>query len=270
MASSSSGNSYLVKAEGTAVLVDVGISTKRIEQNLFVKGVELSEIDAVLITHEHIDHVKGLKSVLKKAKQAKVFMSPGTLEGIRCKYPDIYETLLILNQSDRVETIEGGDEFCVGELKVKAFNVSHDTFEPLGYTFYAEEKRASIVTDTGCITEEIFQTVKESDLLILEANHEPNILLYGSYPFKLKQRILSDRGHLSNEACAECLIKILESTGAVHNPVVFLAHLSQENNTPEQALITVRNALEENGFIDGKDIFLQTLKKDEASELIRI
>ena len=133
-----------------------------------------------------------------------------------------------------------------------------------------EGKKIAIVTDTGVVTEEILEAIKGSDLLVMESNHEVNILLYGSYPYNIKRRILSDVGHLSNEAAGNCILGFLKDINGEKIPRVLLAHLSQENNTPQQAYITVKNILEEEDFYVGKDLSLGVVLKDQLSELIYI
>ena len=268
LASSSAGNCYLLKTDNTSLILDCGISVKKIKENLALKSVDIEEIDAVLITHEHIDHVKSLKALLKKADEAFVYASEGTFSGIREKYSDIYTELLLRGSNEKVVTCHPGETFEVGDINVTPFRVSHDTNEPIAYTFTAEGKRISVVTDTGYVTDEIYAAIKTSDVLVIESNHEPEILLYGRYPYPVKQRILSDHGHLSNEACGECLAKMIKELAGAKVPKVFLAHLSEENNTPEQALLTVRNYLEEEELFVGKDLELETLRKDQASRLI--
>ena len=270
LASSSSGNCYLVVTDSTTILLDCGISVKRIKENLGIKGLELSDIDCVLVTHEHVDHVKSLKTLLKKAPEAVVYASEGTYRGIREKYEDIAVQLVILGD-DRVRTVKGGAPFTVGDIEVLPFNVSHDTNEPVAYRFKTEDACVSVVTDTGYVSDEIFEAVKDSDVLVAESNHEPEILLYGRYPYPVKQRILSDYGHLSNEACAGLLAKVLKyREGKDRELRVFLAHLSTENNTPEQAMLTVGNILEEEGFYLGRHYTMETLRKDEASRFIEV
>jgi len=309
LASSSSGNCYLIKSDEATILLDVGISVKRIKENLEIKSIDLSEVDAILVTHEHVDHVKSLKALLKKTPNARVYASKGTYLGIKEKYEDIAIELAIMEE-DRVLTVAPGESFLVNDIEVLPFNVSHDTNEPVAYSFKTLEnggiseieKRVSVVTDTGFVSEEIFKAIKDSDVLILESNHEPDILMYGRYPYQVKKRILSDYGHLSNEACANCLIRILDdrkehaehkmevrkadtdhrmeagkekashSTGDEAKGMlrVFLAHLSTENNTPEQAVLTVSNLLEEAGYYVGKELSIEPLRKDEASKFIFI
>ncbi len=268
LASSSAGNCYLLKTDNTTLILDCGISVKKIKENLALKGVDIKDIDAVLITHEHIDHVKSLKQLLKKADDAKVYASEGTFSGIREKYNEIYTELLVRGAKDMVRVAHPGETFEVGDIDVTPFRVSHDTNEPIAYTFSSEGKRISVVTDTGYVTEEIYGAIKDSDVLVIESNHEPEILLYGRYPYPVKQRILSDHGHLSNEACGECLAKMIKELAGTKKPKIYLAHLSDENNTPEQAILTVKNYLEEEGLFVGKDLELETLRKDQASRLI--
>lgn len=289
LASSSSGNCYMIKTDNTALILDVGISLKRIKENLFLKNTELSDIDAVLITHEHSDHVKSLKTLMKKAENCHAYLSAGTLQGIKSSQSEIYTELMLAEGRNMLHKVEPGTFFTVGDIEVLPFRVAHDTIEPVAYSFRTREGIITVVTDTGVVTEEIYEALRDSDILVLEANHEPDILLYGSYPYPVKQRILSDYGHLSNEACARCLVRMLkdrekeseaQAGGNVRDgfgtgehssvPKVYLAHLSQENNTPEQARITVSNCLEEEGYYVGMHLELETLKKDEASPLIYV
>ena len=263
LASGSSGNCYLIKSDNTNLLLDAGISCKAIQAGLESLGISLKDIDGIFITHDHIDHIKGIKTLLKKTS-CPLYASRGTLEALVEKISPLpYERLM---------EAETDEEITVGDIKATPFDLSHDTEEPKTFAFTKDEAKVCVVTDTGYVSDDIFDNIKDADILALESNHERNILLYGSYPYPLKLRILSDVGHLSNESCAHCLTEVLryrrirkrfsEDGGALK---VFLAHLSKENNTPEQALITVRNALEEEGFIVGKDLELKVLSRDERS-----
>ena len=264
LASGSSGNCYLIKNDNTVLLLDAGISFKAIKTGLESFGILPGDIDGILITHDHIDHVKGLRTLLKKT-DCPLYASEGTLDAIVKKQSPLpYE---------RFTEVRAGESFAVGgdgegAVKITPFGLSHDTEEPISFSFETGGKKAAVVTDTGYVSEEIFRNIRDCELLALEANHERNILLYGSYPYPLKLRILSDLGHLSNEACAHALLEILKETAV--KPKVFLAHLSQENNTPEQALITVRNILEEGGFVVGRDLELDVLKRGEPSAFVTI
>ena len=268
LASGSSGNCYLIKSDNTNLLLDAGISCKAIQAGLESLGISLKDIDAVFITHDHIDHIKGIRTLLKKTT-CPLYASRGTLDALVEKISPLpYERLM---------EAETDGEILVGDIKVTPFDLSHDTEDPKTFAFTRDGAKVCVVTDTGYVSDDIFDNIKDADILALESNHERNILLYGSYPYSLKLRILSDVGHLSNEACAHCLTEVLryrrirkrfsEDNGTMK---VFLAHLSKENNTPEQALITVRNALEEEGFIIGKDLELMVLSRDERSRFAAV
>lgn len=253
-ASSSSGNCYLIKSETTALLVDVGISAVQIAKNLANLEMEPGEIDGVLLTHEHIDHVKSVSAFHKKAPRAHFIASEGTIRALDQKVQTAIAPCLT--------TIEGSGQFLIGDILVTHFSLSHDAAEPMAYAFEKNGKKIAIVTDTGVVTEKIFDAICDADILVLEANHEENILLYGRYPYKVKRRILSDKGHLSNEAAGKCLVRMLTTLHGAKVPRVYLAHLSKENNTPQQAYLTVRNVLEEEDFYIGKDLNVEVITLD--------
>lgn len=203
------------------VIVDVGVSLKRLEEAADFQGINLSSVKGVFITHEHSDHVKGLKPFLSKYK-VPVYSSAETLEQL-CVNGNI---------PSGTQCIEMGSEESAGNIVAKKFSTSHDTPVSLGYSFYLpDERKISICTDLGCVSEEVMAGIRKSDLILLESNHDLKMLRYGPYPVHLKQRILSDRGHLSNEACA-CTAAELLSSGTTR---FVLGHLSRENNTPDKA-----------------------------------
>ena len=197
-ASGSSGNSYLVKDDNTAVMIDAGISGKRILEGLEETGTPREMVAALLITHEHIDHVKSSPVLTKKIPELRVFANQATWDCIERPVP--YEVR---------EVFETGRDFHVGDLTIRSFPVSHDAAEPVGFSIYGAGRQISICTDVGCITEEIREEIQGADLLLLEANHEREMLLMGHYPYPLKQRILGDEGHLSNVSAGECLGEIV-------------------------------------------------------------
>lgn len=258
-ASGSSGNCYMVKSEHTTLLVDVGITGKRVFSGLAERGVDPETIDGILITHEHIDHVRSLRMVSKKAVNAGVYASRGTLAQIADKIPEA-----------RSYCVPEEEPFYIGDIQVDPFRLSHDAAEPTGYSFACGGRQLTIVTDTGYVSEEIFQQVESADLLILEANHEVNILKMGAYPYPLKRRILSDEGHLSNEAAGRCLCQMLKKREHKKIPHVVLAHLSKENNTPGQAYLTIRNILFEEDFYIDKDLKLNIACRDEVSPFVEV
>lgn len=270
VASGSGGNCYLIEDEENRILVDMGISNKRVEAFLKTKGLHTKDMSGLFLTHGHTDHIKGLKTFHKKAVNVPVFLTEGTLREVKEKYGEI------LIQAPQI--IERGYKVEIDRFIVKSFSLSHDSLEPIGYTIFVgrEEKQClSIVTDTGFITEEIFESIKDSDIFIIEANHEVNLLLYGGYPYNLKQRILGSLGHLSNEQTCDCIKRILEwkssqegaknKTGSI--PRFILSHLSRENNTPDQAYITVKNSLEEAGYYVGKHMELYVAPPEEPLEV---
>jgi len=261
-ASGSGGNCYLIKSEETVILLDVGISGKHIFENMAMLRLGPEDVDAVFVTHEHVDHIRSIATVERRTSKSKIYMSRGTAVGMIDKHP--------APDMDKISVIRAGDVIEAGDIKVTAFAVSHDAREPLAYTFEKNGRKIAVVTDTGYITEEIFQSIRGADILVIEANHERNILLFGSYPYNVKHRILSDKGHLSNEACGGCIARLLRDLDGSKSPLILLAHLSQENNTPDQALITIKNMLEEESFYAGKDYRLEVIEPDVASRLMAL
>lgn len=261
LANGSSGNCYLVRSECTAVLVDAGISCRQISLKLKELGLGAEELSGVLITHEHSDHIKGLKMLAEK-QGVPVFINEATLR----------ETGLD-PEKIRAELFCTGESFSVGDLTVKSFPVSHDAAEPVGFSFEREGARISIITDTGTVTQPIMEAMRSADVLVLESNHDESVLRMGRYPWFLKQRILSDKGHLSNEAAANALSEVLleeQELGRVSQRTVLLAHLSEENNFPEMALMTMQNILEANGFSVNRDIWIETLPRHGRSPIFSV
>lgn len=258
-ASGSSGNCYVVKSEDTTLLVDVGITGKRVFAGMEERAIVPEEVDGILLTHEHIDHVRSLKMVSKKAVKAGVYASEGTLWNVADKVPE-----------EKMHCLPKEKSFYIGDIQVNPFSLSHDAAEPTGYSFAHGGKQITIVTDTGYISDEIFHQVQSADLLVLEANHEVNILKMGAYPYPLKRRILGDEGHLSNEAAGHCLCQMLRRRDHERIPHVVLAHLSKENNTPGQAYLTIRNILFEEDFYIDKDLKLDIACRDEVSPFMEV
>lgn len=262
IASSSKGNCYLIKSEDTNILLDAGVSGKKIEEALNNINLSLKKIDGLLLTHEHVDHMQSANKIICEAKESILYCSKGTKEAAAPKLKSMTD--------DRVNLVSEGDTFLVGDIEVTAFGLSHDASQPLGFSFKKNDKKITIVTDTGKLTEEIDMALIDSDILVIESNHEVNILLYGRYPYHVKHRILSDEGHLSNELCGEGICRFLKNKSEDKIPYVFLAHLSKENNTPQQAVLTVSNILEENDFYVGKNLRLRVLPPEADNEYIVI
>jgi len=258
--SGSSGNCYLVKSDSTNILVEVGISCVKVFENIKLFRLTPSRLHGIVLSHEHWDHTRGLSRTIERTSHAVCYATKGTVEGAGKRARKL--------TPERLRIIHSGETFMIGDVEVSAFSLSHDAAEPTGFSFHRNGKKISIVTDTGCVTDEIREAIKDSDLLVVEANHEKNILLYGKYPYDVKRRILSDKGHLSNEAAAECICDFLKSFTKKRMPRVLLAHLSLENNTPQQAMLTVKNILEEHEYYVGKNLLLDTLEKGIVTDMI--
>ena len=241
--SSSRGNCTYISDGSTGILIDCGTSAKRIRQALCEIGVDPCSIAAVFITHEHTDHVSGLR-VFASGVGARVYASGGTLAAL--------ERDGVLNGRFSAEVLPSvGAE--VGSVHVRSFPLSHDAAEPVGYSVTASDgKRISVATDTGVVTDAILSGVTGSDLVLLESNHDIGMLQNGAYPYAVKRRILSDRGHLCNDACAETAVSLLDS-GTTQ---FWLGHLSAENNMPRLAYQTTLSEMQMIGAREGEDFTL--------------
>ena len=242
--SSSGGNSTYIGTPSGGILIDIGVSAKRTEAALRDIGVDPDSIGAVFVTHEHIDHISGVR-VFASRHKAKVYATEGTLigmdkAGVFASPVDAY----IIPSSGAEE--QG--------MFVRPFRISHDANEPTGFTVLLESgKKLAIATDTGTVTREMAESLYGSDLVLLESNHDINMLKMGPYPYPLKKRILSDTGHLSNDMCSSFAGELIESG----TEKLILGHLSKENNLPALAFETTRSALEEKGFRTDEDFDLR-------------
>lgn len=248
LASGSSGNSAFVQIGDTKLLIDAGISARRIKKNLLELGVALEEINGVLITHEHRDHVNGLAALTQKYG-VPVYARPDTFRSMYC-YARLNEMCC--------HNI--GDSFSVGSLKIETFNTSHDAVDPVGFSIYGHNKKCTVVTDLGFVTSNVQKALDHSDVLILEANHDVEMLQKGSYPWYLKQRILSNKGHLSNSDAAWALVRMKKK----QRTNVLLAHLSEENNCPDTVRDTVFKIVEGQGYLIGSQLNIKLAKQHEV------
>jgi len=266
--SGSSGNCYLVKTDEAAVLIDAGISAKRILKELERSETPAGKVEALFLTHEHHDHITGARVLLKRLKEAKVYASAGTLE--ETKRRDNYRQYSFENdiEESRQIRISPDEPVTVGDMTIRAFRILHDAEEPYGYSISAGRKRIALVTDTGALSEEMIEYIADADVLVLEANHDTELLRSGRYPHYLKRRILSDHGHLSNNQAAEALLRLFSHFDKKR--IVLLAHLSEENNTPAIAERTVLTALAKKGLYTGSDLYMGVLLRDEASLIYRL
>ncbi|NPV54125.1 MAG: MBL fold metallo-hydrolase [Firmicutes bacterium] len=260
LASGSSGNCTLIQTDTTRVLVDVGLPGKVVVERLLATGVHPGDVDAILITHEHADHVSGL-GTLSRALDIPIYASEATWESLDAN-PRISGPIREKNK----RMIAGGEPFDLKDLVIQPFPVPHDAADPLGYCIIDGPRKVGIATDAGHATQIMKRQLADCDLLVVEANHDIEMLMVGSYPWALKRRILSDLGHLSNEATGEFLGSIV--TERTSN--ILLAHLSKENNVPELALLTVIAILKLNGISVGKDLRVGLTYRNRMTRPIKI
>lgn len=230
LASGSRGNSTLVEGEHTKILIDAGISASEIEKRLRMVGTQPRDIDAILITHEHCDHIRGLKNFAKKYR-TKIFVHSSIYEFMKTSLFGIDDSR-ILQFDER--------DFFLGEFTITPFEVSHDATHTNGFSLIQGGRKVSIVTDIGHISDRNLSCMLYSDLVVLESNHDEDLLMTGPYSSTLKRRIRSRNGHLSNQACAEAICFLAEN--GTKNFV--LAHISDKNNTEELAKLACFDILE--------------------------
>ena len=230
LASGSKGNAALISTDSQRFLVDVGISCRELVKRMQQVGASPEELDGVFVTHEHVDHVKGIVTFAKKY-QVPLYASQGTWRAVFSRYPEL----------NRANCRLTGQRLLVGDVSIACFATSHDAAQPQGYSFLWRSggTKCTYVTDTGFVTPAVREAVQGSDVLILEANHDVEMLKNGSYPYELKQRILGTRGHLSNNTAGQFLLQLEKMPRRI-----FLAHLSEQNNLPKLALDTVKNILD--------------------------
>lgn len=254
--SGSSGNALFVKGGNTALLVDAGLAGSTVAGALRAIGEDPASLAGILVTHEHIDHVRGV-GVLARRFKVPVYANAGTWRGMLPYTGAIPE--------GQVRMFETGREFYIGDMAVFPFKTPHDANESVGYAFRAEGKKLSVLTDVGHMHDGLFDAVAGSDLLLIESNHDVEMLKVGPYPYPLKRRILGDEGHLSNDACGAALAKLFRR--GVKQAV--LGHLSGENNLGSIALETVRAALRAEDIHDG-DLPLSLAYRDRAGEIYEL
>ena len=260
IASGSSGNCIYVSSGGTGILIDAGITGKRIVSNLQeLACTPERDLQAILVTHEHHDHVSGV-GVLARKFGLDVWANTPTWEGMKPYVGRIPE------KQQKVFT--SSNSFVIGDLQVTAFRTSHDSREPVGFLIDNGQKKLAVATDTGVMTSQMLTELKEAEYLILEANHDLAMLQGGRYPWPLKKRIMSDQGHLSNAASA-AVVEFLVRHGKVCQGGVALGHLSQENNRPELALDTVCSRLTQAGIIPGRDVKVGLARRDRRTALFQ-
>ena len=254
--SGSSGNSLFVQENQTKILVDAGVSAKKITEALASINVDIKTINAIIVTHEHMDHIKSLGTLAKKYN-IPVYANLGTWNGIE------NETSIIKIENKNYFRI--GEKFEIGDLKIKPFSTSHDAMDSCGFSIENGTTKISIATDLGEMTKEVLDNIKNSKFLLLEANYDPEVLKFCSYPYNLKSRIAGKRGHLSNNEAGQTVSKLIE----YGLEKVTLGHLSKESNFPELAYKSVLNELALKG-IKEKDIDINVASRGEPGKIINI
>ena len=255
--SSSKGNAILVYTETTRLLIDCGISGKLAKEGLNQLGLEPESLDGILITHEHLDHIGGV-GVMSRRYRLPVYANQKTWDAMA---PSLGKL-----EAENRRVFATGDTFAIGNITVNPFPIPHDAADPVGYSFTSQGKKVAVATDIGVLEASMFQAVKGSGAVLLEANHDRNLLDMGRYPLALKQRIRSDKGHLSNED-AGYAAKFLCKMGTCQ---IMLGHLSAENNYPLLAEQTVVNILKDSGIEPGRDLALTIAPRDRISSVMAV
>ena len=260
IASGSSGNCICVGDDNTHILIDAGISGKRIENGLNEIDLKTAEMQGILVTHEHIDHIQGL-GVLARRYGLPIYATQATVDAI------LHTKSVGTIDEDIFRIIHPGEEFAIGDLKLKPISISHDAADPVAYKVWNNERTIAVVTDLGTYDQSLIDELQGLDALLLEANHDVNMLQMGIYPYPLKQRILGDRGHLSNERSGQLLCSLLHDDFKS----VVLGHLSKENNYEKLAYEAVRLevTMGDNPY-KAEDFPMYVAKRDAVSPIIRV
>lgn len=260
IASGSTGNSTYVGSANTHVLIDCGLSKKKIEEGLASAQLSLNDIDGILITHEHIDHISGL-GVLERKREIPIYATEGTIEEIKkVKQLGSFPT-------DMFVTITPDEEFAINDIQFKPLKTSHDSKEPVCFRFWNNNRSGAIVTDLGVYNDYLASNLRELDILMLESNHDRRMLEAGPYPYSVKRRILGNYGHLSNEDSGHFLTQLL------HNDIVkiILGHISRENNTIDLAKWSVEEEINESATpYKAGDFEIITARHDRILDLIEV
>lgn len=257
IASGSSGNCHYIGYKDTNILIDAGLSGKRITKGLDEIDIDANKLNGIFVTHEHSDHIKGI-GVLSRKYDLPIFVNYKTWNAIKEKIGKVKE--------ENIKIFENDKEYAIGDMGIKPFSITHDAVDPVGFKLTDGKKAISVATDIGHVSDNIKENLLGSKLIILESNYDKEMLLMGSYTYALKKRVMSNIGHLSNEAAAKFAVELIKN-GAEN---LLLAHLSRENNFPALAFETSNHILTENGMKIGKDANLEILMRDDRSKLYNL
>ena len=257
LASGSTGNALYIESEKQRLLVDCGLSGKKME-GLFEKiECRPDRLDGILVTHEHSDHIKGL-GVFARRYNLPIYANAKTWKAMEGSIGKIPNDQKFHFEMDTAKTF--------GDIEVETFGVSHDAAEPMFYTFHHEGKKLALATDLGYVSDRIKGVIQDADMYIFEANHDIEMLMMGRYPWNVKRRILGDLGHISNEDSAAALIEMISN----RTKRIYLAHLSQDNNMKDLALLSVKQTLEQNGLNLERDLTIHVTDPTIPTELTAV
>lgn len=255
--SGSNANCIYIDNGSYSILIDAGAGIKTVQGALADIGTSTNKIAAIFITHEHIDHIRGLSALVRK-HNIPIFANERTCQAIMGRLPELHDNYF-------VELPTGASAVC-SDLKVTSFKTSHDAAESVGYTVTNGKRRISIATDLGVVTSTVLENIRCSDLVLLESNYDETMLRNGEYPASLKQRILSEHGHLSNYSCAITATALVE--GGTER--LILGHLSQNNNLPQLAYNTTLSVFKNNDIQVGRDVLLSVASREACSDLLEV
>ena len=255
--SGSSGNATYVGCDDANMLVDAGLSGSRVTQELSRIGISPACLDAILVTHEHIDHIKGI-GILSRKYDLPVYATEGTWRAMMDKIGNV--------QEKNIRIFEPEQDFFIGSIDVTPFSTPHDAAQPVGYTFEVSGAKLAIATDLGCVRDGWLKHILGSDAVILESNFDPDMLQTGPYPYELKRRIMGRHGHLSNDDAGEVAAELVRH-GAKQ---IILGHLSKENNYPELALKCCELALREAGLTPYEDFHVIVASRDGCTGMFSV
>ncbi len=254
ISSGSSGNCYFVGNKNTNILIDCGVNKKKLVDSLKMINVDINSLDGILITHEHLDHYKGLGTI-SRSFNIPVYLKELTFNNIKDK----------INGVKDIRIIEDKD-FYIKDLFINTFKLPHDACDPIGYSIVYKNKKISIATDIGHMSKEVFNNIEDSDVIVIESNYNEEMLRLSNYPYFLKERIISDYGHLSNEECGLTIVKLAMKS----YKRFILGHLSATSNFPELAYKTSERMIRDNGLKLGEDLSLTIAHRSMPSNYMRI
>lgn len=258
--SGSSGNCYMLMTPTDGLLIDIGVGLRGLKKDFKDYGLSLSQVHHVLVTHDHADHIKCVGSFSKDC-QVPVYATEKVHEGIERNYC-VQQKVPV----DLKRYVESGKTIQVGEFTVTPFTVPHDSSDNVGYMIEADDVAFCVITDAGCVTDEMKPFISKANYLVIEANHDEEMVNNGPYPQFLKDRILSQTGHLSNRSCGLALVENMTE----NLRYVWLCHLSEENNHPELARKTVESVLRDYGIIVGVDVKMEVLKRNTPTGIYEL